>query len=129
VRSGRTFTLFASQASRTKNFIRGINVDHTIMEFFYFIRRKVVNLYQAEDVRLGNYLAALEALDSGITTVFDHCQNIITPEFADAAVEGLRSAGPRPKRPGQPTSSHKALRWRRGRWCAGWKMVKRENSR
>jgi hypothetical protein len=50
VRSGRTFTLFASQASRTKNFIRGINVDHTIMEFFYFIRQNVVNLTAADIV-------------------------------------------------------------------------------
>jgi len=73
--------------------LRGINVDHTIMEYLAFIRQNVVNLYRVEDVRIGNYLGALEALDAGITTVLDHSHNIIAPDFADAAVDGLRKAG------------------------------------
>ncbi|WP_280484383.1 amidohydrolase family protein, partial [Nocardia cyriacigeorgica] len=73
--------------------LRGLNADHTLMEYLTFVRQNIVNLYQAEDVGLGNYLGALEALDSGVTTVLDHSHNIIAPGFADAAVDGLRRAG------------------------------------
>lgn len=73
--------------------LRGLNVDHTLMEYLEFVRQNVVNLFGVEDIFLGNHLGALEALDAGITTVFDHSHNIIGPEYADAAVEGLRRAG------------------------------------
>ena len=42
-----------------------------------------------EDVYAGNYAGALEALDSGVTTLLDfsHCMN--SPKHADEAVRGL----------------------------------------
>ena len=41
----------------------------------------------------GNLLGAVDALESGVTTILDfsHCNN--TPDHADAAVTGLRDAG------------------------------------
>ena len=49
--------------------------------------------YAAEDVYVGNYVGALEALDAGVTTILDfsHCNN--TPEHADKAIQGLSDAG------------------------------------
>ncbi|NMO01704.1 amidohydrolase family protein [Gordonia sp. TBRC 11910] len=73
--------------------LRGLNVDHTLMEYLTFVRQNVVNLYSADDVGFGNYIGALEALDAGVTTVLDHSHNIIGPDYADAAVDGLRRSG------------------------------------
>jgi cytosine/adenosine deaminase-related metal-dependent hydrolase len=49
--------------------------------------------YTPADVHLGNLLGAVEALESGVTTILDfsHCNN--TPEHSDAAVTGLLDAG------------------------------------
>src|ERR1044072_9453582 len=68
----------------------------------------------AEDVYVGNYVGALEALNAGVTTILDfsHCNN--TPEHADGAVTGLRDAGIRAvfgygffeSSPGKGTYSH-----------------------
>src|SRR5262249_28088657 len=46
--------------------------------------------FRAQDTYIGNLLGALEALDSGITTLVDWSHNLYTPEHADAAVEALR---------------------------------------
>ncbi len=49
--------------------------------------------YTPEDIRIGTLAGALDALNAGVTTIFDwsHCNN--TPEHADAGVAGLREAG------------------------------------
>lgn len=49
--------------------------------------------YRPEDAYIGTLIGALEALDAGITTLFDwsHIQN--TPEHTDAAIRGLQESG------------------------------------
>ena len=63
------------------------------MDYFLGVRSTLSPRYTAEDVYVGNYAGALEALDAGVTTILDfsHCNN--TPEHADRAIEGLREAG------------------------------------
>lgn len=50
-------------------------------------------VYRPEDMYTGTRLAALTALDSGITTLLDFSHNSRTPEHSDAAVEALRDTG------------------------------------
>ncbi len=73
--------------------LRGICSDWTLMDYFLGVRSTLSPRYTAEDVYVGNYVGALEALDAGVTTILDfsHCNN--TPEHADKAIEGLRDAG------------------------------------
>lgn len=49
--------------------------------------------YRPDDVRIGNLLGAVSALDAGTTTMLDwsHVQN--SPDHTDAAIEGLTAAG------------------------------------
>ena len=73
--------------------LRGICADWTLMDYFLGIRSTLSPRYAAEDVYVGNYVGALEALDAGVTTILDfsHCNN--TPEHADNAIQGLADAG------------------------------------
>ena len=75
--------------------MRGVCADWTLLEYFRGIRLQVSTAYGPEDVYAGNFAGALEALDSGVTTLLDfsHCLN--SPEHADEAVRGLRDAGVR----------------------------------
>ncbi|MFE1250195.1 amidohydrolase family protein [Streptomyces sp. NPDC058735] len=50
-------------------------------------------VYRPEDMYTGTKLAALTAIDSGITTMLDFSHNSRTPEHSDAAVEALRDTG------------------------------------
>jgi cytosine/adenosine deaminase-related metal-dependent hydrolase len=73
--------------------MRGMCSDWPLAGYFYGIRLSVSPAYTAADVRLGNLLGAVDALESGVTTILDfsHCNN--TPDHSDAAVAGLRDAG------------------------------------
>ncbi|AWE54231.1 amidohydrolase family protein [Streptomyces nigra] len=50
-------------------------------------------VYRPDDMYIGTRLAALTAIDSGITTMLDFSHNSRTPEHSDAAVEALRDTG------------------------------------
>ncbi|MGW6471205.1 amidohydrolase family protein [Streptomyces nigra] len=50
-------------------------------------------VYRPEDMYNGTRLAALTAIDSGITTMLDFSHNSRTPGHSDAAVEALRDTG------------------------------------
>jgi cytosine/adenosine deaminase-related metal-dependent hydrolase len=50
-------------------------------------------IYRAEDVYLGNFLAAMGCIDAGITTITDFFHNRRSREHAEAAVHGLRDSG------------------------------------
>ncbi|MGV9234365.1 amidohydrolase family protein [Streptomyces nigra] len=50
-------------------------------------------VYRPEDMYVGTRLAALTAIDSGITTMLDFSHNSRTPEHSDAAVEALCDTG------------------------------------
>jgi cytosine/adenosine deaminase-related metal-dependent hydrolase len=73
--------------------LRGICADWTLMDYLLGMRSSLSPRYGAEDVYVGNYVGALEALDAGVTTILDfsHCNN--TPEHADQAIQGLADAG------------------------------------
>lgn len=73
--------------------IRGICADWTLGDYVSGVRFIVSPAYTPDDVYLGNYAGALEALDAGVTTLLDfsHCNN--TPDHSDAALRGLRDAG------------------------------------
>ena len=75
--------------------MRGICADWTLLDYFRGIRLQISTAFGAEDVYAGNFVGALEALDSGVTTLLDfsHCLN--SPDHADEAVRGLREAGVR----------------------------------
>ena len=75
--------------------MRGICADWTLLDYFRGIRLQISTAFGPEDVYAGNYVGALEALDSGVTTLLDfsHCMN--SPDHADEAVRGLREAGVR----------------------------------
>ena len=75
--------------------MRGICADWTLLDYFRGIRLQISTAFGPEDVYAGNYVGALEALDSGVTTLLDfsHCMN--SPDHADEAVRGLADAGVR----------------------------------
>ena len=75
-----------------QSLVRGICGDWTLGDYYFGIRLGISPAYTADDVRLGNRLGAVDALNAGVTTLLDfsHCNN--TPDHSDAAVQGLRDA-------------------------------------
>lgn len=73
--------------------VRNIASDWSITEYLAGLHTGLSRHFRPEDTYVGNYLGALEALDSGITTLVDWSHNLFTPEHADAAVQALRDAG------------------------------------
>lgn len=73
--------------------MRALCTDWTLTDYLFGIRFSVSPAYTAADVHLGNLLGAVDALESGVTTILDfsHCNN--TPDHSDAAVTGLRDSG------------------------------------
>src|SRR5260370_40614891 len=73
--------------------MRGICANWTLNDYFNGMRLIISPAYSAQDVYLGNYLGAVDAINSGATTILDfsHCVN--SPEHGDAAIAGLRDAG------------------------------------
>jgi glyoxylase-like metal-dependent hydrolase (beta-lactamase superfamily II) len=73
--------------------MRALCTDWTLADYLFGIRFSVSPAYTPSDVHLGNLLGAVEALESGVTTILDfsHCNN--TPEHSNAAVTGLVDAG------------------------------------
>ena len=49
--------------------------------------------YRPEDMRIGTLFGAAGALSAGITTTLEYCDNIRTPEDAEAGLVGLADAG------------------------------------
>ncbi|MDG4795716.1 amidohydrolase family protein [Micromonospora sp. WMMD1082] len=70
-----------------------IAADWTLNEYFAGLVGRFSPHFTPTDVRDGTYYGALEALDSGVTTLFDWAHVMNTPEHADAAVDALRASG------------------------------------
>ncbi|MGO4330358.1 amidohydrolase family protein [Cupriavidus sp. 2TAF22] len=73
--------------------LRAAGTDWTLGQYFTGMRLIAGRLLSADDMYLSNYLGALEAMNSGITTLYDWCHNNNTPDHAEQAFLGLRDAG------------------------------------
>ncbi|MEV7965963.1 amidohydrolase family protein [Sphaerisporangium sp. NPDC088356] len=71
--------------------MRGYGADWTLTQYFVWYYLEYGKLFRPEDVHAGNLLAAIEALDAGVTTVVDWSHGLRTVDHADAAVDALRS--------------------------------------
>ena len=76
-----------------QSLLRGAAIDWTLAQYFAGIRGVMGRLYTPDDMYVANHLGALEALDAGITTLYDWSHNNNTPDHADEAVRGLKDAG------------------------------------
>ncbi|TXN29375.1 amidohydrolase family protein [Lacisediminihabitans profunda] len=75
--------------------IREIASDWSLTEYLAGLHTGLSKHFRPEDTYAGNYLGALEALDSGITTLVDWSHNLATPAHADAAIQALTDTGMR----------------------------------
>jgi cytosine/adenosine deaminase-related metal-dependent hydrolase len=71
--------------------MRGYGADWTLTQYFVWYYLEHGTLFRPEDIHAGNTLAAIEALDAGVTTVVDWSHGLRTVEHADAAVDALRA--------------------------------------
>ncbi len=75
--------------------VRNVASDWSLTEYLAGLHTGLSKYFRPEDTYAGNYLGALEALDSGITTLVDWSHNLATPAHADAAVKALKDTGMR----------------------------------
>lgn len=73
--------------------LRGMLADEALPGYLRSMRLQMAFLYRPEDMYAGNYVGALDAINCGVTTLIDYCHNTVTPDFAEAALIGLRDAG------------------------------------
>jgi cytosine/adenosine deaminase-related metal-dependent hydrolase len=71
--------------------MRGYGADWTLTQYFVWYYLEYGKLFRPEDVHAGNVLAAIEAVDSGVTTVVDWSHGLQSVDHADAAVDALQS--------------------------------------
>jgi 5-methylthioadenosine/S-adenosylhomocysteine deaminase len=76
-----------------QNLLRGLASDWSLLQYVVAINTVLAPNFRAEDMYLANRLGALDALDSGVTALFDWSQAQESPEYTDALVSGLRDAG------------------------------------
>jgi 5-methylthioadenosine/S-adenosylhomocysteine deaminase len=73
--------------------LRGLGADMTMPDYFTVVLDRALNAYGPRDTHLATLLGAAEALDAGITTVFDWSNQTRTPEHTDAVVDAFTTAG------------------------------------
>ncbi|MBB5826045.1 amidohydrolase family protein [Micromonospora carbonacea] len=73
--------------------VRNIASDWTLDQYLVGLHAGLSRYFRPEDTYAGNLLGALEALDSGVTTLLDWSHNLFTPEHTDAAIDALEEAG------------------------------------
>src|ERR1700759_55825 len=71
--------------------MRGYGADWTLTQYFVFYYLENGKHFRPEDVAAGNRLAAIEAIDAGVTTCVDWSHGLQTASPAEAAVDALRS--------------------------------------
>ncbi|MGP3911553.1 amidohydrolase family protein [Nonomuraea sp. 10N515B] len=71
--------------------LRGYGADWTLTQYFVWFYLEHGKLFRPEDIYAGNTLAAIEALDAGVTTVVDWSHGLQTVDHADAAVDALQA--------------------------------------
>lgn len=73
--------------------LRGRLANTVLADYYRQVRVGYAAVYTPEDVYLGVYAGAIDALCDGVTTVLDHCHIINSPAHADAAAAALKDAG------------------------------------
>lgn len=76
-----------------QGFLRGIAADWTLGQYMTGLHLGLSGHFTPEDTYAGNFLGAVEALSSGITTLLDWSHNVDTPAHADSAIEALFDSG------------------------------------
>jgi 5-methylthioadenosine/S-adenosylhomocysteine deaminase len=69
--------------------LRGFGADWTLTNYFQFYYLNWGKIFRPEDIYAGNLLAAIEAVDAGVTTTVDWSHGLQTVDYADAAVDAL----------------------------------------
>ena len=72
--------------------MRSVCADWSLMDYVRGIRMNAASAYTPDDIYAAQYHGALEALDSGVTTVADYCHNINTPDHGHEAIRGLQDS-------------------------------------
>jgi cytosine/adenosine deaminase-related metal-dependent hydrolase len=72
---------------------RGLSTEHSFGGYFQTIVLRHSNRMTPADVRLADQAGGFEQIAAGVTTVMDWSRETMSPDHADAAVEGLRAAG------------------------------------
>ncbi len=101
--------------------MRGYGADWTLTQYFVWYYLEWGKVFRPEDVHAGNLLAAIEAIDAGVTTTVDWSHGLQTAEHADAAVDALAAVPGRfvlaygniQDAPANWTTSHRVPRLRR----------------
>lgn len=78
-----------------ESLLRATGPDWSLAQYFTGVRVTMGGLYTPEDNYVANLLGALDALDCGITTLYDWSHNNNSPEHADASIKGLKDSGMR----------------------------------
>src|SRR5918912_973101 len=73
--------------------VRGVLPCCTLDHYFAVLLGSVGGHYRPDDVYIGDYAGALEALNSGVTTLLDWSHISNTPDHSEAAIQGLKDAG------------------------------------
>ncbi len=71
--------------------MRGYGADWTLTQYFVWYYLESGKHFRPEDVHAGNLLAAIEAVDAGVTTCVDWSHGLQTVDHADAALDALES--------------------------------------
>ncbi|MFI5935868.1 amidohydrolase family protein [Actinoplanes sp. NPDC051494] len=71
--------------------MRGYGADWSLTQYFVWYYLEHGKTFRPEDVYAGNLLAALEAIDAGVTTTVDWSHGLQTTQHADAAVDALQA--------------------------------------
>jgi 5-methylthioadenosine/S-adenosylhomocysteine deaminase len=75
--------------------LRQIAADWTLGQYIDHMLMELGPKFTPQDVYTAELLGAIEAMDSGITTVMDWAHIMRSPDHADEAVRGLRESGVR----------------------------------
>jgi 5-methylthioadenosine/S-adenosylhomocysteine deaminase len=74
--------------------LRGIGADWvSSRDYQRNIHSGMAQRYEAEDNYVATLLGALAQMNGGVTTLFDWCHNLRTPEMADASIDALEESG------------------------------------
>jgi 5-methylthioadenosine/S-adenosylhomocysteine deaminase len=75
--------------------LRGVASGFCLNDYFNVVLGTLSPQFRPEDVYAGNLLSGVEAINAGVTTVFDWSHIVLSPDHADEAVRAHRTTGQR----------------------------------